>query len=136
MTDEPTRRLFPERTADVPGSPSTEVADGGFSGVPERPSIRPDSFSERELPTLASPSSMTTRTPFSSDERVKDLGDRISSSKQIWRMSIPSWSICRTRLVPSRLGAAQREWEGTCLGRLDCSNGHPWMMLRLRAGSL
>lgn len=137
MTDEPTRRLFPERTADVPGSPSTEVAEVGFSGVPERPSLRPDSFSERELPTLASPSSVTTPTPYSSDERVKDLGDRIQQLEadlenvytQLERLS-EALSAEQTR------GRAARMGRYLLWGALIAAMATFWMMLRLRAGSL
>ena len=137
MTDEPTRRLFPGRTADVPGSPSTEVAEVGFSGVPERPSIRPDSFSERELPTLTSPSSMTNPTPYSRDERLKDLGDRIQQLEtdlenvytQLEHLS-DALSAEQTR------GRAARMGRYLLWGALIAAMATFWMMLRLRAGSL
>jgi len=138
MTDEPTRRMFPEREASTaePDSSSAEPAPTAFSGVPERPSIRPESFSERELPTLASPSSVETPVSTSPDDRVAQLGDRIRQLEADLENVYGQLEHLSDALSSEQLRRrAARMGRYLLWGALIAAMATFWMMLRLRAGA-
>ncbi len=130
--------MFPEFNAvsDVPETPSTNEAPARFSGVPERHSMRPEAFSEREQPTLTSPSSVTSSTPAPFDERMNQVWDRVRQLEadlenvyaQLEHLS-DALSAEQTR------GRAARMGRYLLWGALSGVMATFWMMLRQRAGA-
>ncbi len=136
MTDEPTRRMFPEGGA-VPGESIATSAESStvWSGVPERISSRPDAFSEREQPTLTSPSSMTAPIATSTEERTKQLGDRIQQLETDMENVYAQLEHLSDALNAEQTrGRAARVGRYLLWGVIIAAMATFWMMLRLRAG--
>jgi hypothetical protein len=145
MSDEPTRRLVGplrpafalEERADMPvrdhGSGGSEEP---FARVSERPSAHPESFSEREGPTLASPNSGAISAHSSLEQRVVKALDRI----QQLEADLKSLN-AQVRRLGEGLDAERRRTRAARFGRyllwgaLITAMATFWMMLRLRLGS-
>ena len=99
--------------------------------------MRPEAFSEREQPTLTSPSSVTTSTPAPFDERMNQVWDRVRQLEadlenvyaQLEHLS-DALSAEQTRGRAARMGRYLL-W-GALIGVMATF----WMMLRQRAGAL
>jgi hypothetical protein len=129
--------MFPEHGAVPCESKSTgaESASNVFSSVPERISSRPDGFSEREQPTLTSPSSMTAPIAPSSDERLKHIGDRIQQLETDMENVYAQLEHLSDALdIEQTRGRAARVGRYLLWGVIIAAMATVWMMLRLRAG--
>lgn len=128
--------MFPEGSA-TPGDckPAGIESSGAWSGVPERISNRPEAFSEREQPTLTSPSSMTAPIAISSEERVKQLGDRIQQLEADMENVYAQLEHLSDALDTEQTrGRAARVGRYLLWGVILAAMATFWMMLRLRAG--
>jgi len=116
-------------------SGASEIATG-YSTVPERPSLRPETFSERELPTLASTSTVSSPTPIAVDERMNTLGDRIRQLEADLENVYAQLEHLSDAVNTEHLrGRAARMGRYLLWGALIAAMATFWMLLRLRAGS-
>ena len=140
MTDEPTRRrnTAPDARPDSarPNEPDAPTGAGqGFGVVPERPSSRPEAFSEREQPTLASPNSVATSSPASLEERLAGAIDRIRQLEADLENLYTQLEHLSDALSTEQLrGRAARMGRYLLWGAVIAAMATFWMLLRLRAG--
>ncbi len=138
MSDEPTRRLVgplqPAFALDERGGYGS--SDEPFARVTEHPSKHPESFSDREGPTLAAPNSEAISTHTSVEHRVVKALDRIhqlesdlrSLNAHVLRLG-EALNVERQRSKAARLGRYLL-W-----GAQIAAMATFWMILRLRLGS-
>jgi hypothetical protein len=107
-----------------------------FGVVPERPSARPDTFSEREGPTLASPSSGALSTDFGFGQRLLLAISRIDQVEaDLESLSIRVAQLADAINAERLRGRAARVGRYLLWGAVIAAMATFWMMLRLRAGS-
>jgi molecular chaperone GrpE (heat shock protein) len=110
-------------------------SDEPFARVSERPSAHPESFPDREGPTLASPNSGAISTQTSTEQRLVKALDRI----QQLEADLKSLSAQVLRLgeafdAERRRGKAARLGRYLLWGALIVAMATFWIMLRLRLG--
>ena len=145
MTDEPTRRMFIDsRSAGVLDEDvqtraqveRTHSAPEPFSRASEHPSIYPESFPDREGPTLASPSSGAISAQTSLEHKVVKALDRVQQLEVDLESLRARVSQLTESLNAERLrGRAARMGRYLLWGALIAAMATFWMMLRLRLGS-
>jgi hypothetical protein len=145
MTDEPTRRMVsqmrPEGALDDGARTRTQVerthsAVEPFTRASEQPSIYPESFADREGPTLASPSSGAISAHTSLEHKVVKALDRIQQLEVDLESLRARMSQLGEALSAERLqGRAARMGRYLLWGALIAAMATFWMMLRLRLGS-
>ncbi len=144
MTEEQTRRLVGAQKSQVVSAKPTDPPvlrqelrgiSEHFSAVPDRPSARPDAFSEREGPTLASPSSAALSTDFSLEQKVLLAIDRIHQLEADLEALFTRVAQLTEDLNAERLrGRAARMGRYLLWGAVIAAMATFWMLLRLRAG--
>ena len=144
MTDEQPRRLVdtqkaPALTNTIASDHQGQEADGAlehFGAVPDRPSARPDAFSEREGPTLASPSGSAVSTDFGLERRLLSAISRIDQTEADLESLFARVAQLTDAISAERLrGRAARMGRYLLWGAVIAAMTTFWMMLRLRAGS-
>ena len=145
MTDEQPRRLVgTQKLAAALASSADPHAQGeGSSGspehfgvVPDRPSARPDSFSEHEGPTLASPSSAAIPTDVGLEQRLLRVTSRIDQVEADLESLLARVAQLTDAVNAERLrGRAAHLARYLLWGAVIAAMVTFWMMLRLRAGS-
>lgn len=145
MTDEPTRRMvshsrpagaLDEDTQARAQVERTHSAPEPFSRASEQPSIYPESFPDREGPTLASPSSGAIIAQPSLDHKIVKAIDRIQQLEVDLKSVRAQVSQLAESLNAERLrGRAARMGRYLLWGALIAAMATFWMMLRLRLGS-
>jgi hypothetical protein len=145
MTDEQPPRLV--GTQKAPAAPAnavdpqvergeTDVTSEHFGAVPDRPSARPDTFSEREGPTLASPSSAAIPTDLGLERRVLLATSRIDQLEADLESLVARVAKLTDAINAERLrGRAAHVGRYLLWGAVIAAMATFWMMLRLRAGS-
>ncbi len=140
MTDEPTRRMVAEQdaTRDLPQQSESAVTTGAvasYSAVVERPSSRPEAFSEREQPTLASPNSTSVPSPATLEERLTGAIDRIRQLETDLENVYAQLEHLSDAMSTEQLrGRAARMGRYLLWGAVIAAMATFWMLLRLRAG--
>src|SRR5664279_3217133 len=144
MTDEPTRRMVSHsRAAGALNEDAqtraqierTHNATEPFTRASDQPSIYPESFPDREGPTLASPSSGAISAQPSLDHRVVKALDRIQQLEVDLESLRARVSQLAELLNAERLrGRAARMGRYLLWGALIAAMATFWMMLRLRLG--
>jgi hypothetical protein len=145
MTDEQPRRMVGTQkppaalASTIDPNVLREDSDGvseHFGGVPDRPSARPDAFSEREGPTLASPSSAAVSTDFGLERRLLFAISRIDQVEADLESLFARVVQLTDAVTAERLrGRAARVGRYLLWGAVIAAMATFWMMLRLRAGS-
>jgi len=145
MTDEPTRRMVshlrPDGALDEDARTRAQVerthnAAEPFTRASEQPSIYPESFPDREGPTLASPSSGAISAHTSLEHKVVKALDRIQQLEVDFESLRGRVSQLVEALDAERLrGRAARMGRYLLWGALIAAMATFWMMLRLRLGS-
>jgi len=144
MTDEPTRRMVShsrsvgvlDESAGAPGlvDPIHDPAEP-FTRASDLPSIHPESFPDREGPTLASPSSGAISAQTSLEHRVVKALDRIQQLEADVMSLRSRVSQLTESLNAERLrGRAARMGRYLLWGAIIAAMATFWMMLRLRLG--
>lgn len=140
MADEPTRRIIAHCNSTSSHSPQDSddtkmEASRSFESVPERASTRPEAFSEREQPTLASPNSVTAPSQ-GVDQRVTQFGDQLrqldADVETIYARLEQLTDTVNTELLRGR---AARIGRYLLWGAVIAAMATFWMLLRLRTGA-
>ena len=140
MNDEPTRRRFErDSNQEQPNAANGERASEAsqtFGVVPEHPSNRPEAFSEREQPTLASPNSVSRPTQGNPDERVTQIMDRVFQLETDLENVYAQLEHLKDAIGTEQLrGRAARMGRYLLWGAVIAAMATFWMLLRLRSGS-
>jgi len=141
MDDEPTRRRLSEPTLDQAQQPSNAEALSGevsqsFGVVLEHPSTRPEAFSEREQPTLASPNSVSRPLQGNLEERLTQVVDRVFQLEADLGSVYAQLEQLKDTIGTEQLrGRAARMGRYLLWGAVIAAMATFWMLLRLRAGS-
>jgi hypothetical protein len=141
MTDEPIRRFGADRDSTQIQPPKqegdpTREASQNFGIVIERPSTRPEGFSEREGPTLASPNSVTVPVQTNLDERYTQAVDRIRQLEaDLETVYVRLEQLTDAVNTEQLRGRAARMGRYLLWGAVIAAMATFWMLLRLRAGS-
>jgi hypothetical protein len=141
MNDEPTRRRFADRDSNQEQqlAAERELAGGPaqtFGVVLEHPSNRPEAFSEREQPTLASPNSVSNPTPGNQDQRLTQVMDRVFQLETDLEIVYAQLEHLKDAIGTEQLrGRAARMGRYLLWGAVIAAMATFWMLLRLRAGS-
>lgn len=145
MSDEQTRRLVgAQKSQPVPASPIDPDVHRGeshgmmehFGVVPERPSARPEAFSEREGPTLASPNSAALSANAGLEQRLLLAMDRIHQLEADFGALFDRMAQLTDAVNSERLrNRAARMGRYLLWGAMIAAMATFWMMLRMRAGS-
>ena len=136
MTDEPTRRMLERQPIPAANSgPQPIGPEPGFAIVPERQSTRPEAFSEREGPTLASPSSTSVPATVTLDQRLTQVSDQVAQMETnletIWERLDRLTEVVNAEQTRGR---AARVGRYMLWGALIAAMATFWMLLRLRFG--
>ena len=140
MTDEPTRRQVASQdaTRDLPQTDESDAVTGtarGFGIVPERPSARPEAFSEREQPTLASPNSVS-GAPATLEDRLNHVVDKVRQMETDLESLYAQLEHLSDAVSTEQLrGRAARMGRYLLWGAVIAAMATFWMLLRLRTGS-
>ena len=127
----------PDAPRDLPPQNESGAAPGAVSyqAVVERPSSRPESFSEREQPTLASPNSVS-RPPAAVEERLTGALDRIRQLESDLETVFAQLEHLSDAMSTEQLrGRAARMGRYLLWGAVIAAMATFWMLLRLRTGS-
>ena len=141
MDDEPTRRRLSEPSLDQDqqppnaGTPASEASQN-FGVVPEHPSSRPEAFSEREQPTLASPNSVSRPSQSNLEQRLTQVVDRVFQLETDLENVYAQLERLKDAIGTEQLrGRAARMGRYLLWGAVIAAMATFWMLLRLRAGS-
>lgn len=132
MSDEPTRRLV------GPLRPSFGLDDRSelFATVSESPSGHPESFPDREGPTLASPSSQAISTRPNTEQRLVKALDRIQQLEaDLKSLNAQVMRLGERLETERRRSKAARVGRYLLWGALIAAMATFWMMLHLHFGS-
>ncbi len=141
MNDEPTRHLTAQSDSTQNQPPPNEGdIEGGasqsFGIVAEHPSTRPEVFSERELPTLASPNSATVPSQTTLEYRLTQIVDRVCQLESDLQSVYARLEQLTDAVNTEQLrGRAARMGRYLLWGAVIAAMATFWMQLRLRTGS-
>jgi hypothetical protein len=138
MTDEPTRRMIDaKKVTSVADSEMHPIRpDQGFVIMPERPSTRPEAFSEREGPTLASPSSASVPTQLTLEQRLTKVCDQVVQMDSDLETVRERLNQLTDVVNEEQLrGRAARMGRYLLWGAIIAAMATFWMILRLRVGA-
>ena len=139
MDDEPTRRFGstePHSAKHLDGAQreGSQVPQP-FGVLPQRPSTRPGEFSDREGPTLASPSSSAMEVEMTVELRLTKAMDRIHQLEaDLEALYGRVTQLSEAVSTEAARGRAARMGRYLLWGTVIAAMATFWMMLRLRAG--
>jgi hypothetical protein len=143
MTDESTQRI--PRAQNPPPAGDTDRYDTSeqsgnvsarFDRVLEQPSIRPDTFADREGPTLASPESANMPGQVTLEQRLITAVDRIGQLESDFESLYARIGQLTDAINAEQLrGRAARMGRYLLWGAVIAAMATFWMMLRLHMGS-